>query len=71
MSFSQSSAFLTKGNYSKCILLFFSLLFFFQINVQSQNKDGLGNIRVEELTDDQVRKVILESDRMGLSNEQI
>jgi protein involved in polysaccharide export with SLBB domain len=71
MIFSLFSRFLYQGNYYKCIFLFFLMLASFQLTVKSQNTDNLGNVRVEELTDEQIRNFILELERLGIKNEQI
>ncbi len=51
--------------------LFFSLVFVAQICANAQNTIDLSNVKVEELTDDQVRKFIIESDRAGLGDDEI
>lgn len=52
-------------------LLLFSLLVFINVTVKSQTNEDLSDVRVEELTDDQVRKFVSEIDRLGLRDDQV
>lgn len=52
-------------------VLFLSLFLFFASMLQAQDVDDLSNVKVEELTNEQIRRFIVEADRMGVSNEQI
>ncbi len=53
------------------LVLFLLLLLAVQVNTKAQNVGDLTNVRTEELTDDQVRKFMLESDRLALTDDQI
>jgi protein involved in polysaccharide export with SLBB domain len=56
-------------------LLKFFLFFMFLVSVsnysQAQTTEDLSNVRVEELTDEQIRKFVAEADRLLLKDEQI
>ena len=52
------------------MFLFFCIVML-QMNAHSQVADRLDNVRIEELTDDQLRKFVLEADRMGLTDDQL
>src|SRR5215831_15897854 len=54
----------------KQIFLFFSLIIFTQF-VHAQTIDDLSDLKVEELTDDQIRRFIVDADRLGIKDEQI
>src|ERR1700741_1605484 len=56
---------------SSRVFLFFFFLFALQACSYAQTNGDLSNIRVEELTDDQVRKFVNELNRLGISDEQI
>lgn len=51
--------------------LFFFFLFLIQFYAAAQTTDDLGNVKVEELTDDQIRKFIAEADRAGIRDDQV
>lgn len=51
--------------------LFFALLSVLQISAFSQSQVNLQNIRVEELTDDQIKNFIQEADRMAMRDADI
>jgi protein involved in polysaccharide export with SLBB domain len=57
---------------TKKTLVFFCFFFFLlQTNVTGQTVDDLSNVKVEELTDEQVRTFVAEADRRGLRDEQV
>lgn len=59
-------------NWPKKLFFVSGFLFFLQLPLKSQQvPDDLGNIRVTELTDDQVRRFVLATDRLGMTNDQI
>ena len=60
-----------KDLYSMRVLLFLSLFLFVGIFVHGQTIDDLSNVKVEELTDDQIRRFVIEADRLGMKDEQI
>ncbi len=64
LSLTKSRAFLRAG------LLFFMFVLLHHVS-RAQLADNLGNIKVEELTDDQIRNIIIQTDRMGLKDEMI
>jgi protein involved in polysaccharide export with SLBB domain len=55
----------------KRFFLFFSLLLLMQMYSRAQTADDLSNVRVEELTDEQIRRFIIEADRLALKDDQI
>ena len=55
----------------RSLILFLSFIFLCRHSVNAQTMDDLGNVKVEELTDDQIRSFVLESDRLGLKDDQI
>lgn len=55
----------------KKICFVFSFLLFLQLSGSSQTLGNLSNVRIEELTDDQIKTFILEADRMGLKDSDI
>jgi protein involved in polysaccharide export with SLBB domain len=56
--------------YSKLVSVIL-ILFIYHVQVKAQQVGNLANVRVEELTDDQIRKFIVETDRLGIKNEQL
>lgn len=60
----------SRGFFVGKIVLLFCLLLCISQFATAQSSVDLGNIRVEELTDDQIRKFILEADRLGITSEQ-
>lgn len=55
-----------------CFLIFCSVLFFQPLRGQAQRlPSDLSNVHVEELTDDQVRQLVTELDRQGITDEQM
>jgi len=60
-------------NYScfKKMLLLCSFLFVIQAYSSAQTPEDLSNVKVEELTDEQIRKLVAETDRLTLKDEQI
>src|SRR5260221_3194358 len=71
MSFFQHVKYINRLFNYKCIFLFFSFIFLTQLHAKSQTIDDISNIRVEELTDDQVKKFVMEADRSGIKDDQI
>lgn len=53
------------------LVFFFSLLIAFEVCTFGQASEELSNIKVEELTDDQIRRFLNEVNRLGLSYEEI
>ncbi|MHA4807449.1 SLBB domain-containing protein [Flavitalea flava] len=70
MTFINSTFFAWRTLLKRGILLF-PLLLFFQVTILAQTGGDLSNVRVEELTDEQIRKFIIESDRLSLKDDQI
>ncbi|MEJ7589016.1 MAG: SLBB domain-containing protein [Ferruginibacter sp.] len=52
-------------------LLFFLFLLVFQVKINAQVANDLGNIKAEELTDEQIRRFVIEADRIFLTVDQI
>jgi len=53
------------------VFLFLSLFLFARLCVHGQTMEDLSNVKVEELTDDQIRRFVVEADRLGMKDEQI
>jgi protein involved in polysaccharide export with SLBB domain len=53
------------------LVLFFLILFAAGFHVTAQTPDDLSNIKVQELTDDQMRTFVNEVNRLGLTNDQV
>jgi protein involved in polysaccharide export with SLBB domain len=53
------------------VTLIFLVNFLFPVTLSAQNTGDLSRIRVEELTDDQLSRFILEASRLGIKDEQI
>ncbi|MEO5564985.1 MAG: hypothetical protein ABIR18_16180, partial [Chitinophagaceae bacterium] len=59
-------------NLLKRLYLLFSFLLLLQLDTSAQTAfDDLSNVKVEELTDDQVRRFVLEMNRLGVTNDQV
>ena len=56
---------------SSRVFLLFSFLLALQVCSFAQTNGDLSNIRVEELTEDQVRKFVNELNRLGITDEQV
>ena len=54
----------------KCCFLF-TFLFLVQVNASAQVIEDLSTVKVDELTDDQIRRFMIEADRMSLKDEQL
>jgi protein involved in polysaccharide export with SLBB domain len=52
-------------------LLFLMFFLFYLENVNAQTADELSRVRVEELTDEQISRFILEANRLGVKDDQI
>ena len=52
-------------------LLFFCFLFLLQLCCRAQTSGDLSTVRVEELTDEQIKRFIAEADRQSLKDDQI
>jgi len=61
---------LKKKNFYVAALVVFLLQTFLLQQLHAQNRNSFSNIRVEELTDDQIRSFITEMDKMGIKFEQ-
>ncbi len=59
-----------KGNFHVAAVVVFLLQAILLQPLYAQNKNSFNNIRVEELTEDQVRNFITEMDKMGIKFEQ-
>ncbi|MBI3883105.1 MAG: polysaccharide biosynthesis/export family protein [Sphingobacteriales bacterium] len=57
-------------NYKFCFI-FFAIIFLLQLHANAQSISNLSNIRVEELTDEQIKKLVIETDRSGIKDEQL
>ncbi|MBA4167197.1 MAG: SLBB domain-containing protein, partial [Chitinophagaceae bacterium] len=55
----------------KILLIFIAVTIGGQYVSKAQNPDELGNVRVEELSDDQLRHFAIEANRLGISDDQI
>jgi len=53
------------------VFLFLSLFLFARLCAHGQTMEDLSNVKVEELTDDQVRRFVVEADRLGMKDDQI
>lgn len=58
-------------SFVKRIFLFLVIILFIQVIATAQTSDELSNVKVEELTDEQIRKFINEADRLDLNNERL
>ena len=57
--------------FSKPIFLFFAFFLCIQLCCESQTSEELSNIKVEELTDEQIRRFVMEADRLNLNDAQV
>lgn len=53
------------------VFLFLSLFLFARLCVHGQIMEDLSNVKVEELTDDQIRRFVVEAGRLGMKDDQI
>lgn len=53
------------------LLICFNFLILTQVSSQATNDNALSRVKVEELTDDQIRNFLLEADRLSLGDAQI
>lgn len=70
MLFICSKFFQNKFN-AKIFFLLFTVLIWTQSQVNAQSYEDLSGVRVEELTDDQIRKLINEANRAGLNQSSL
>lgn len=62
--------FISGRNLKKIVFIFFTLLLFEAVSF-AQTTDDLSTMKVEELTDDQIRRFIIEINRQGISEDQM
>jgi protein involved in polysaccharide export with SLBB domain len=60
-----------KDHSIKRYLLFLTLFLFLADFAQGQSMDDLSNVKVEELTNEQIRRFVVEVDRMGVTDQQM
>jgi len=65
-----SFPFVVRHNFKKIGLFLFILLLFEGFSI-AQTADDLSNIKVEELTDDQIRRFVVDINRLGITEDQI
>jgi len=53
------------------VFLLLTLFLFACVGVHGQTMEDLSNVKVEELTDDQIRRFVVEAERLGMKDEQI
>ena len=67
----KNSTFIIRYSFITKFIFFFLFVFCTQLIATAQNSGDLTNIRTEELTDDQIRRFIIEADRLALKDDQI